>query len=126
MTNEEYLKRWDQHSDVMKFNLDDIYSLLFVEDGESVDDTLDYVLIKKDRLINSHNKKINKSMGIIDDLLLETSEFLRVFIVDNVFDEVTDDVLISEYHQTKSEIGNIHSKISDQIVFIRSELDKEN
>ena len=124
MKNKDYLHLWDKHSDIHKFNLDGVYSLMFVEDGETIDNVLDYVHIDKDKLINSDNKKVNKSLGKMDDMMLEVSEFMRVFIVDNLFDEVSDETFMNEYQQLKCEIQNVYSKFEDEIVTIRTELDK--
>ena len=41
MKNKDYLNLWDKHSDIHKFNLDGVYSLMFVEDGETIDNVLD-------------------------------------------------------------------------------------
>ena len=123
MTNEDYLNRWNDRLDIHNINLDNVSSVLFVEDGDTIDDLLDFVHIDKNKLINSKNKKVSRSLEKMDDMMLEVTEHLRVFIVDNLFDDVSDDTLINEYRQTKTEIENIYSKFEDEIVSIRSELE---
>lgn len=124
MTNEDYLNRWNDRLDIHNINLDNVSSVLFVEDGDTIDDLLDFVHIDKNKLINSKNKKVSRSLETMDDMMLEVIEHLRVFIVDNLFDDVSDDTLINEYRQTKTEIENIYSKFEDEIVSIRSELEE--
>jgi len=123
MKNEEYLNRWNERLDIHNINLDNISSVMFVEDGDTIDDFLDFVHIDKNKLINSKNKKVNHSLEKMDDMMLDVTEHLRVFIVDNLFDDVSDDTLINEYHQTKTEIENIYSKFQNEIVSIRTELE---
>lgn len=124
MKNEEYLNRWNERLDIHNINLDNISSVMFVEDGDTIDDFLDFVHIDKNKLINSKNKKVNHSLEKMDDMMLDVTEHLRVFIVDNLFDDVSDDTLINEYHQTKTEIENIYSQFQNEIVSIRTELEK--
>lgn len=124
MTNEDYLSRWNDRLDIHNINLDNVSSVLFVEDGDTIDDLLDFVHIDKNKLINSRNKRVSSSLEKMDDMMLEVTEHLRVFIVDNLFDDVSDDTLINEYRQTKTEIENIYSKFEDEIVSIRSELEE--
>ena len=123
MKNEEYLNRWNERLDIHNINLDNISSVMFVEDGDTIDDFLDFVHIDKNKLINNKNKKVNRSLEKMDDMMLDVTEHLRVFIVDNLFDDVSDDTLINEYHQTKTEIENIYSKFQNEIVSIRTELE---
>ena len=123
MKNEEYLNRWNERLDIHNINLDNISSVMFVEDGDTIDDFLDFVHIDKNKLINSKNKKVNHSLEKMDDMMLDVTEHLRVFIVDNLFDDVSDDTLINEYHQTKTEIENIYSQSQNEIVSIRTELE---
>lgn len=123
MKNEEYLNRWNERLDIHNINLDNISSVMFVEDGDTIDDFLDFVHIDKNKLINSKNKKVNRSLEKMDDMMLDVTEHLRVFIVDNLFDDVSDDTLINEYHQTKTEIENIYSQFQNEIVSIRTELE---
>lgn len=123
MKNEEYLNRWNERLDIHNINLDNISSVMFVEDGDTIDDFLDFVHIDKNKLINSKNKKVNHSLEKMDDMMLDVTEHLRVFIVDNLFDDVSDDTLINEYHQTKTEIENIYSQFQNEIVSIRTELE---
>jgi len=123
MKNEEYLNRWNERLDIHNINLDNISSVMFVEDGDTIDDFLDFVHIDKNKLINNKNKKVNRSLEKMDDMMLDVTEHLRVFIVDNLFDDVSDDTLINEYHQTKTEIENIYSQFQNEIVSIRTELE---
>ena len=123
MKNEEYLNRWNERLDIHNINLDNISSVMFVEDGDTIDDFLDFVHIDKNKLINNKNKKVNRSLEKMDDMMLDVTEHLRVFIVDNLFDDVSDDTLINEYHQTKTEIENIYSKFQNEIVSIRTKLE---
>ena len=62
MTNEEYLKKWDNHSNVLNFNFDDIYSALLLEKSETIDEFLEFVHIDKTKLIESKSKTINQSL----------------------------------------------------------------
>ena len=126
MKNEEYLNRWNERLDIHNINLDNISFVLFVEDGETIDDFLDFCHIDKNRLIQTKNKKVNRSLEKMDDLMLEVTEHLRVFIVDNLFDDVSEDTLINEYHQTKTEMENIYSQFQNEIVSIRSELKEKS
>ena len=123
MTNEEYLKKWDKHSNVLNFNFDDIYSTLMFDDSETIDEFLEFVHIDKTKLIESKSKTINESLEEIDELLLQTSEELRVFVIDNLFEDTDDDDLVNNYHQTKSEIYEIYNRIHNEIVSIRTELE---
>ena len=123
MKNEEYLNRCNERLDIHNINLDNISSVMFVEDGDTIDDFLDFVHIDKNKLINSKNKKVNHSLEKMDDMMLDVTEHLRVFIVDNLFDDVSDDTLINEYHQTKTEIENIYSNFQNEIVSIRTKLE---
>ena len=123
MKNEEYLNRWNERLDIHNINLDNISSVMFVEDGDTIDDFLDFVHIDKNKLINNKNKKVNRSLEKMDDMMLDVTEHLRVFIVDNLFDDVSDDTLINECHQTKIEIENIYSQFQNEIVSIRTELE---
>ena len=126
MKNEEYLNRWNERLDIHNINLDNISFVLFVEDGETIDDFLDFCHIDKNKLIQTKNKKVNRSLEKMDDLMLEVTEHLRVFIVDNLFDDVSEDTLINEYHQTKTEMENIYSQFQNEIVSIRSELEEKS
>jgi len=126
MKNEEYLNRWNERLDIHNINLDNISFVLFVEDGETIDDFLDFCHIDKNKLIQTKNKKVNRSLEKMDDLMLEVTEHLRVFIVDNLFDDVSEDTLINEYHQTKTEMENIYSQFQNEIVSIRSELKEKS
>lgn len=123
MTNEEYLKKWDNHSNVLNFNFDDIYSALLLEKSETIDEFLEFVHIDKTKLIESKSKTINQSLEEIDELLLETSEELRVFVIDNLFEDTDDDDVMNNYHQTKSEIYEIFNRIHNEIVSIQTELE---
>ena len=126
MKNEEYLNRWNERLDIHNINLDNISFVLFVEEGETIDYFLDFCHIDKNKLIQTKNKKVNRSLEKMDDLMLEVTEHLRVFIVDNLFDDVSEDTLINEYHQTKTEMENIYSQFQNEIVSIRSELKEKS
>jgi hypothetical protein len=123
MTNEEYLKKWYNHSNVLNFNFDDIYSALLLEKSETIDEFLEFVHIDKTKLIESKSKTINQSLEEIDELLLQTSEELRVFVIDNLFEDTDDDDVMNNYHQTKSEIYEIFNRIHNEIVSIQTELE---
>ena len=123
MTNEEYLKKWDNHSNVLNFNFDDIYSALMLGKIKTIDEFLELVHIDKTQLIESKSKTINHSLEEINELLLQTSEELRVFVIDNLFEDTDDDDVVNNYHQTKSEIYEIYDRIYNEIVSIRTELE---
>ena len=76
MKNEEYLNRWNERLDIHNINLDNISFVLFVEDGETIDDFLDFCHIDKNKLIQTKNKKVNRSLEKMDDLMLEVTEHL--------------------------------------------------
>jgi hypothetical protein len=124
MTNEEYLKKWDNHSNVLNFNFDDIYSALMLGRNETIEDFLESVDVDKSKLINSQNDRIKNAMDTIDEMLLQSSEELRVFVVDNLFEEIDDDEFMSNYHQTKSEVYELYDRISIEMVVIKEELEK--
>ena len=125
MTNEEYLLKWGTHSKVTELSFDQIYSVPLMEDGETISDFLDFVHIDKQKLIESTNPKINQSLDTIDELLLQSTEEIRVFVVDNLFGNTDDEVeFLSNYRFTKSQIYENYELIQSEIVSIRSELEK--
>lgn len=96
-----------------------------MEDGETISDFLDFVHIDKQKLIESTNPKVNQSLDTIDELLLQSSEEIRVFVVDNLFGNTDDEVeFLSNYRFTKSQIYENYELIQNEIVSIRSELEK--
>ena len=124
MTNEEYLKRWDQHSKITNLCFDQIYSVPLI-DVETVSEFLDFVHIDEQKLIESTNPKVNQSLDKIDELLLQSSEEIRVFVVDNLFNDIDDDdEFLSNYRFTKSQIYENYDLMKSEFISIQSELEK--
>ena len=115
MTNEELLNRWNKHSygNLKKFNLSEIYTIMFVERGEDIDDFLDMFALTSDQLIKSNNDRINDLLLHVDNLMEETSEVLEHFIVDYVLTDKEEDVFVEVRRSTIKEIKNIYEKVSD-------------
>lgn len=122
MENKEYLEKWERHSDIFSFSLDNVYSVLIKDEKDTIDDFLDFVHIDKSKLITSESEKVNQSLEKIDDLMLDIAEYMRVFIIDNLFSDISDDDFFNNYQQLKSDVENLYSELELEIVKIRNEI----
>lgn len=123
MTNEELLNRWNEHSygNLKKFNLSEIYTIMYVERGEDIDDFLDLFALTSDQLIKSNNDRVNDLLLHVDDLMEETSEVLEHFIVDYVLTDKDEDEFVGARRSTIEELQNIYDQVADVMREVRSE-----
>lgn len=123
MTNEELLNRWNEHSygNLKKFNLSEIYTIMYVERGEDIDDFLDLFALTSDQLIKSNNDRVNDLLLHVDDLMQETSEVLEHFIVDYVLTDKDEDEFLEARRSTIEELQNIYERVSDVMREVRTE-----
>ena len=123
MTNEELLNRWNKHSygNLKKFNLSEIYTIMYVERGEDIDDFLDMFALTSDQLIKSNNDRVNDLLLHVDDLMAETSEVLEHFIVDYVLTDKDEHEFLRTRQSTIKELQNIYDQVADVMREVRSE-----
>ena len=123
MTNEELLNRWNKHSygNLKKFNLSEIYTIMYVERGEDIDDFLDLFALTSDQLIKSNNDRVNDLLLHVDDLMEETSEVLEHFIVDYVLTDKDEEEFLGARRSTIEELKNIYERVAGTLREVRSE-----
>ena len=89
LTNEEILSKWSEcsYANLDKFDLSDLHSVMYVEQGETVEDFLSLFNLTGDQLIHSQKQAVNDLLVEVDDLMKETNNNLRDFIVDYVLSD---------------------------------------
>ena len=94
-TNEEMLSKWSEcsYANLNKFDLSDIHSVMYVQRGETVDDFLSLFNLTGDQLIHSQKQRVNDLLVEVDELMKETNNTLRDFIVDYVLSDTDEETL---------------------------------
>lgn len=93
LTIEEMLSKWSEcsYANLNKFDLSDIHSVMYVERGETVDDFLSLFNLTGDQLIHSQKQRVNDLLVEVDELMKETNNTLRDFIVDYVLNDTDEE-----------------------------------
>jgi dGTP triphosphohydrolase len=95
-TNEEMLSKWSEcsYANLNKFDLSDIHSVMYVQRGETVDDFLSLFNLTGDQLIHSQKQRVNDLLVEVDELMKETNNTLRDFIVDYVLNDADEETFL--------------------------------
>lgn len=95
-TNEEMLSKWSEcsYANLNKFDLSDIHSVMYVQRGETVDDFLSLFNLTGDQLIHSQKQRVNDLLVEVDELMKETNNTLRDFIIDYVLNDTDEETFL--------------------------------
>jgi dGTP triphosphohydrolase len=96
LTNEEMLSKWSEcsYANLNKFDLSDIHSVMYVQRGETVDDFLSLFNLTGDQLIHSQKQRVNDLLVEVDELMKETNNTLRDFIIDYVLNDTDEETFL--------------------------------
>ena len=125
MTNKEILNKWNEcsYGNLNNFDISNIYSIMFVDRDNTVDDFLSLFDIKTEQLIKNKDKHINSSLENIDCLMMDTSHILRDFIVDYVFsDNVSEEDVMDGYRSSIENLREIYDEVKFEMKKIKKEL----
>lgn len=125
MTNKEILTKWNEcsYGNLNNFDISNIYSIMFVDRDNTVDDFLSLFDIKTEQLITNEDKHINSSLENIDCLMMDTSHILRDFIVDYVFsDNVSEEDVMDGYRSSIEDLREIYDEVKFEMKKIKKEL----
>jgi len=111
--NEEMLSKWSDcsHANLDKFDLSDIHSVMYVQRGETVDDFLSLFNLTGDQLIQSQKQAVNDLLMEVDDLMKETNNTLRDFIVDYVLSDTDEETLLLARQDCIEELQMIYETV---------------
>lgn len=121
MSNTEILERWEQHSllNIDKFSLSPIYTGMYL-DRTGVEEVLDVFGIEKWDLESSTDSEITDSLTHIDNLMMDTTEIVREFILNYVFEELDSDGLLLKGHRnTVDKLCIKYGEVEEEFKLIR-------
>lgn len=121
MSNTEILERWEQHSllNIDKFSLSPIYTGMYL-DRTGVEEVLDLFGIEKWDLESSTDSEITDSLTHIDNLMMDTTEIVREFILNYVFEELdSDGLLLKGYRNTVDKLCIKYGEVEEEFKLIR-------
>ena len=112
-TNEEMLSKWSEcsYANLNKFDLSDIHSVMYVEQGETVDDFLSLFNLTGDQLIHSQKQAVNDLLVEVDELMKETNNTLRDFIVDYVLSDTDEETHLIARRDCIEELQMIYETV---------------
>ena len=112
-TNEEMLSKWSEcsYANLDKFDLSDIHSVMYVQRGETVDDFLSLFNLTGDQLIHSQKQAVNDLLVEVDELMKETNNTLRDFIVDYVLNDTDEETLLLARQDCIEELQMIYETV---------------
>ena len=112
-TNEEMLSKWSEcsYANLDKFDLSDIHSVMYVQRGETVDDFLSLFNLTGDQLIHSQKQRVNDLLVEVDELMKETNNTLRDFIVDYVLNDTDEETLLVARQDCIEELQMIYETV---------------
>ncbi|MEK9669683.1 MAG: hypothetical protein VW421_01620 [Gammaproteobacteria bacterium] len=112
-TNEEMLSKWSEcsYANLDKFDLSDIHSVMYVEQGETVDDFLSLFNLTGDQLIHSQKQAVNDLLVEVDELMKETNNTLRDFIVDYVLSDTDEETHLIARRDCIEELQMIYETV---------------
>ena len=112
-TNEEMLSKWSEcsYANLNKFDLSDIHSVMYVEQGETVDDFLSLFNLTGDQLIHSQKQRVNDLLVEVDELMKETNNTLRDFIVDYVLNDTDEETHLIARRDCIEELQMIYETV---------------
>ena len=113
LTNEEMLSKWSEcsYANLDKFDLSDIHSVMYVQRGETVDDFLSLFNLTGDQLIHSQKQRVNDLLVEVDELMKETNNTLRDFIVDYVLNDTDEETLLVARQDCIEELQMIYETV---------------
>jgi protein-tyrosine-phosphatase len=122
MTNQEILNKWNEcsYGNLDNFDISNIYSIMFVEKDNDVDDFLSLFGLTSEQLINSKDKQINSSLENIDCLMMDTSYILRDFIVNYVFVDSHEDDVMDGYRSSVEDLREIYEEVESELKKIKN------
>lgn len=125
MTNQEILNKWNEcsYGNLDNFDISNIYSIMFVEKDNDVDDFLSLFGLTSEQLINSKDKQINSSLENIDCLMMDTSYILRDFIVNYVFVDSHEDDVMDGYRSSVEDLREIYEEVDSELKKIKKGLE---
>ena len=112
-TNEEMLSKWSEcsYANLNKFDLSCIHSVMYVEQGETVDDFLSLFNLTGDQLIHSQKQRVNDLLVEVDELMKETNNTLRDFIVDYVLSDTDEETHLIARRDCIEELQMIYETV---------------
>ena len=112
-TNEEMLSKWSEcsYANLNKFDLSDIHSVMYVQRGETVDDFLSLFNLTGDQLIHSQKQRVNDLLVEVDELMKETNNTLRDFIVDYVLSDTDEETHLIARRDCIEELQMIYETV---------------
>ena len=113
LANEEMLSKWSEcsYANLNKFDLSDIHSVMYVQQGETVENFLGLFNLTGDQLIHSQKQAVNDLLVEVDELMKETNNTLRDFIVDYVLNDTDGETLLLARQDCIEELQMIYETV---------------
>ena len=125
MTNKENLNKWNEcsYGNLNNFDISNIYSIMFVDRDNTVDDVLSLFDIKTEQFIKNEDNHINSSLKNIDCLMMDASHILKDFIVNYVFsDNISEEDVMDGYRSSIEDLRGIYDEVKFEMKKIEKEL----
>ena len=123
MNNLQILQKWDKNNDPNKIDFSNVYTSMFINRDQTVDDLLKQFGLKKNWIIASEDEDINLSLIAIDQLMDRSADIIKEFVLETVFSDIDPTGLMEEFKYTNTRLSHVYEEIEGEFKFIKKEID---
>ena len=111
MDNSEILDSWDKCHNISDLDLSNFYSVMFIDEGETVDDFLSLFQLHKNDL--GDDEFVNSKLLEVDELFKSTNELFEKFIKERLVTDCDDDELMDSILELKVRLYENYDGVRD-------------